>query len=383
MNTYPEKPLGAFLELDVVTEPVDPDKIYTTAGIYSYGRGLFKRSPITGLETKYPRYTKLREGQFVYSKLFGWEGALATVDKEFDGLYVSHEFPTFSIDDATADQRYVSHLARWEGLHVKLRDKGTGMGSRRQRVNIDRLLATTAPLPDLEEQRRIANHLDSARNKLEKLERLYKYRSRLKLAVNDSLVEQVVTKCDTQVRIDTIATASRMPIDIDPNKSYQALGMRSFGKGTIRYPVVLGDQLSKLRYYRFPSGALALSNIKAWEGAIGLTEIEDADCVASNRFLFYSARDERVNLHYLKHYLLSRRGLAQISSCSPGSADRNRTLSIKRFESLIVPLPSKREQDKLTEILNGLQQNIDVSGIQKTKSALEASLLNAAFGGHL
>ena len=36
--------------------------------------------------------------QFVYSKLFAWEGALAVVDSEFDGLFVSQEFPTFTID---------------------------------------------------------------------------------------------------------------------------------------------------------------------------------------------------------------------------------------------------------------------------------------------
>lgn len=160
MSRYPEKALNEILELELETEPVAPEKVYTTAGIYSYGKGLFKRASILGAETKYKKFTRLREGQFVYSKLFGWEGALATVEKEFDGLYVSHEFPTFAIDGTVADLAYIRHLARWEGLHAKLRDQGTGMGSRRQRVNIDRLLRTTVPLPDLEEQRRIATRLD-------------------------------------------------------------------------------------------------------------------------------------------------------------------------------------------------------------------------------
>lgn len=51
---------------------IQPDATYRTAGIYSFGRGLFERPPITGAETKYRSYFRLHEGQLVYSKLFGW-----------------------------------------------------------------------------------------------------------------------------------------------------------------------------------------------------------------------------------------------------------------------------------------------------------------------
>lgn len=142
---------------------VDPDATYRTAGILNRGRGLFLRPVINGSETKYPRYNRLRKDQFVYSKLFGWEGSLAVVPEEYDGIHVSHEFPTFDIDPEVADVEYMTHLARWRGLHDSLKDQGTGMGSRRQRVNVGRLLATEVPLPAVSEQRRIAKQLTLAR----------------------------------------------------------------------------------------------------------------------------------------------------------------------------------------------------------------------------
>ncbi|MEU3089866.1 restriction endonuclease subunit S [Streptomyces massasporeus] len=142
---------------------VEPDMPYRTAGILNRGRGLFLRPIINGSETKYPRYNRLRKDQFVYSKLFGWEGSFAVVAEEFDGVHVSHEFPTFDIDPEVADVEYMAHLARWRGLHDSLSDQGTGMGSRRQRVNVGRLLATEVPLPDLSEQRRITKQLTLAR----------------------------------------------------------------------------------------------------------------------------------------------------------------------------------------------------------------------------
>ncbi|MFI0418655.1 restriction endonuclease subunit S [Spongiactinospora sp. 9N601] len=141
--------------------PVEADTLYRTAGIYSHGRGMFTRPPIKGSETKYAKYNRLRAGQFIYSRLFGWEGALAIVPDEFDGLYVSHEFPTFAINADIADPRYVKHLVTWPVLHAALRDKTTGMGSRRQRVSPERLLATEVPLPPIPEQRRLADALDS------------------------------------------------------------------------------------------------------------------------------------------------------------------------------------------------------------------------------
>ncbi|MFE1209244.1 restriction endonuclease subunit S [Streptomyces albidoflavus] len=167
------RPIEDQVPLSVALRPisdfvdVDPDGNYRTAGILNRGRGLFHRPIISGGDTKYPRYNRLHTGQFVYSKLFGWEGSLAVVPAEFEGVHVSHEFPTFDIDPSVADVEYMSHLARWPRLHDALKDKGTGMGSRRQRVNVDRLLATRVPLPSLAEQRRVARQLSMVRQTTE------------------------------------------------------------------------------------------------------------------------------------------------------------------------------------------------------------------------
>lgn len=158
-----QRPLSSALNESSDFVAVSPEKTYRTAGILNRGRGLFHRPTISGSETKYPRYNQLKSDQFVYSKLFGWEGSLAVVPADFHGIHVSHEFPTFDIEPEIADVSYMTHLARWDGLHYRLKDQGSGMGSRRQRVNVSRLLATEVPLPSLPEQRRIAERLTLAR----------------------------------------------------------------------------------------------------------------------------------------------------------------------------------------------------------------------------
>ena len=41
---------------------------------------------------------RVKEGQFIYSRLFAFEGAYGMVTKEFDGAFVSQEYPTFKCD---------------------------------------------------------------------------------------------------------------------------------------------------------------------------------------------------------------------------------------------------------------------------------------------
>jgi hypothetical protein len=157
---HPKVPLGEVLELVLDEVVVEPLGTYPMAGVYSFGKGLFAREPITGSETSYQKLSRLHEGQFVYSRLFAWEGAVAVVTREFDGLFLSQEFPTFRIDPQRATPEYLTHIARWPTFHVALAGNTRGLGLRRQRVHPEQLLAIEIPLPSLDEQRRIAERID-------------------------------------------------------------------------------------------------------------------------------------------------------------------------------------------------------------------------------
>jgi type I restriction enzyme S subunit len=152
-------------------------------------------------------------------------------------------------------------------------------------------------------------------------------------------------------RLGDVIMLDRQPIDIDPNDLYTSIGIRSFGRGLFHYPVVPGAELSRLRFYKFPAGALAISNIKAWEGAVALTTEEDCQSIASNRFLFYVAKGDEVDIEYLYYYFLTDAGISQLGRSSPGSADRNRTLSIRGFENITVELPDRTRQEAVCERL--------------------------------
>ncbi len=138
---------------------VRADTAYPNLGILNRARGVFAKPPMQGSETKYSTLYLVRAGQLIYSKLFGWEGSLGIVPKWADGWYVSSEFPTYDVRTNVVDLDYFGQVLRWRGLSEQLAAATSGMGQRRQRVQINQFEALEVPLPDLPTQRRIGADL--------------------------------------------------------------------------------------------------------------------------------------------------------------------------------------------------------------------------------
>jgi len=151
---------------DVATRRIEPIAVaasasYRMLGLLNRGRGFFRRGVISGTETSYASLYEVRPGDLVYSKLFGWEGSIALADESLRGGHVSSEFPIFEPDQGVVLPAYLAHVICTEQFVAQMADSTTGMGQRRQRVNPERFLEVKFPLPDLDEQRRIAARLDA------------------------------------------------------------------------------------------------------------------------------------------------------------------------------------------------------------------------------
>lgn len=370
--------LGDVVALARDETSVSPDGDYRTAGILNRGRGLFERPPITGAETKYTKLFRLHEGQLVYSKLFGWEGSVAVVSQAFDGCFVSPEFPTFDADYSQIDRSYLGQIIRWDGFVEQLAGATTGMGQRRQRVNIEQFENVVIPLPELDEQRRIATHLDA----LESASALVRTANVTSQFAMRSLTQQLIASHAhaPRVALARVLRLDREWFEPEVGKSYDPVGVRGFGRGLIRYPPTPRAELPKLRFFRLHADRLVVSNIKAWEGAVAVTNESDANRIGSNRFLMYESDDAKADLSYLQAYLLSEEGLSQLQAGSPGSADRNRTLSISNFEAIEVPLPSIEAQRDVVRLLSARDRLAElVAEREKLAQALPASARNEIF----
>lgn len=368
------------VHLKSVTSPratrtvLEPDTTYPIAGVLGFGRGLLLRDPIKGSATKYEWMTQLHEGDIVYSKVKAFEGAVTVVDEGGAERFVSPEFPVFEVDP-DVEGAYLRHYLASDRFNAQLRALSRGVGARRERVHPTAFSSIELPLPDLPEQRRIAAHLDSVGVGVRRVVDGIARRQQLRGALGRGIWQFGQFE---ERRMRDLVELDREPIEPDESEKYIAIGVRGFGRGMIEYPAVPPSGLSKLRYFSLAPDRLVLSNIKAWEGAVATTSSSENGRIASNRFLQYQAISD-VEIEYLQRWLLSPAGLQALGQASPGSADRNRTLSMSAFENIVVRVPGKEHRARLVRTLSLVEDRRTDARQEQVATALMEAARNRVF----
>lgn len=129
---------------------------YHFAGIYCFGKGMFRGQTRLGAEFSYDTLSRVCAGDFTYPKLMAWEGALCVVPPECDGLYVSTEYPVFKINTDRVLPDVLDVYFRSPEVWPKLSGTSKGTNVRRRRLNPQQFLNYVMPLPEREVQERVA-----------------------------------------------------------------------------------------------------------------------------------------------------------------------------------------------------------------------------------
>lgn len=125
-------PMSELVHLRQPDVIVRSDESYQFAGVYCFGRGVFRSQVKTGMQFAYSRLTQLHTGNFVYPKLMAWEGALAVVPPECEGCVVSTEFPVFEVIEERAFPEVLDTYFRTPSVWPDISGASTGTNVRRR-----------------------------------------------------------------------------------------------------------------------------------------------------------------------------------------------------------------------------------------------------------
>lgn len=396
---WPMVKLGMILRRSHAPIVVQSDGLYPNFGIYSFGRGLFKKPPISGASTSASTLYRARAGQFVYSRLFAFEGAYGFVSPEFDGYYVSNEFPLFdcAVDLAVPEfiAAYIGQPRVWGGIA----ESATGVGHRRQRVQPPDLLTYEVPLPPLAEQRRVlarieelATYVREARTLREKAEHAVEgllsgtiaarldEAGWLTMRLGELLAEsprnglspqpEVESGGRPMLRINAVSSSPTRFVDVSAAKQVQVSdeAARPFilqhdDVFIVRYN---GDinRVAKPAIYKRSSECLAVYPDK-------LMRLRPVPTKMLPDFLVFALKARSV-----------REQVAALGKTTAG----NIGISAANAKSFVVPVPPLPEQHRLTRELDAVQVTVDSLKRLQAQSAAELdallpAIVDRAFGG--
>lgn len=148
--------------------------------------------------------------------------------------------------------------------------------------------------------------------------------------------------------------------NVEPDKEYVQIGIRSHGKGLFYKEPVLGKALGNKQVFWIQPNCFILNVVFAWEQAITKTTENEIGMIGSHRFPMYRPKNDLVDIDYLIYYFLTKRGTDILEAASPGGAGRNRTLGQERFLKSKITLPPLPEQQKIATILSTQDKVIEL-----------------------
>ncbi len=384
------RPIGEALERVERLVDVQPTTTYPMLGVRSFGRGAFAAADLGGTETRYPRFLRVERGDVVYPKLMAWEGAFALVEPELAGRHVSPEFCTF-VATERSDPRYVAYALQTPRIAETIAGASGGTNLRRRRLYPDDFLAREIPLPDINEQRRIAAHLQQVSARIDRLVEVLNLRGVALDAFEQSVLAKEFSQFDAAANLGDIATVRR---GIGPRYSPDSPAT-CVNQGCVQWA---GMTISRTRTVE-GSWAAAVPDEKrvgefdvlvnsTGEGTIGRACLpgDSVGLPFDSHVLAVRPELERLQPGFLSYYLRSPQGQQAIEAVKGANTTKQTELGKSKIETLSIPLPGIAVQAaavvRLDSFLATVGRSRDLHEITTTRStALRASSLNRAFAG--
>ncbi len=355
--------LGDIASLDLDRVPVVRSREYPIVGVLNAGQGLFRRETISGAETNYAALHRLRAGQLVYRKLTAWEGPITTVPPEFDGTYVSTEFPTFTLDTDEVLPAFMSLVSQRPRFWAEMKALSTGTAERRNRLKPADLLDIVIELPPLDEQRRIVDAMARPAAAIAARETEFDRASDLLSVLREALIserEYPLTAVSELVK-DIHAGRSPKCLDRPPQPGeWGVLKVSAVRPGVFRpgeAKTLPADErpFEHAEVRRGDVLTVRASGSTRFVGSICQVDCEPKQLLLSDYHWRLTFDADRVDSAYAVEALSTLEARAQIELAASGSTTAHK-LSQSAFRGLEIRLPPHEEQVGIVGQLRTLHQ---------------------------
>ena len=380
-NGWLEVPLREVAKPIIRAVPVEAGTSYRTLGVKWWGMGAYERETIDGSRTAAKTLSIVREGDLIINKIWVRHGSVAIAAKDVDGCAGSGEFPTFELDLTRIDPRWIHWQTKMKSFWEKCDTLSRGT-SGKNRIKPELFLTIKIPLPSLEEQHRIVAHIEALAARITEARSLRNEIS----ADLDAFVSSyhVNYSAGRTVHLGDILFLDEEREPIKPDGIYPQVGVKGFGKGLFARETLGGTQTTYKWFNHLYYGAIVLSQVKGWEGAIGVCDESLAGKFVSPEYRTFRCIPDQAIPEYLSVVFSTPYFYSKLKDLSRGVGGRRERIRPELFIELEIPMPDIQRQKKAVEIFSKfptLRMAQDESA--RELEALMPSLLDKAFKGEL
>lgn len=355
-DAYSFVKIGSFLKRNKSQVKIQNEILYKRPTIKMNNGGIFLRDEVLGEQIGTKNQFKIKQAQFLLSKIDARNGAFGVVPTELDNGIITGNFWTFDVDTSLINPHYLSILTGTPMFQRLCQSASVGTTNRNY-LQEDLFLDFEIPLPSLTEQEEILAEYNA---KIQEAERLKLEIELLKKTYDDIFFtafsierpKPIVKKTGLQfVPFSTISrwdalSSNFIYTDALKSSAFNLIPLGVFAKfvsrswnkkahiaDTFNYIELGGvnpdlgiETYSTLDKKEAPSratqtvkeGDLIIGTTRPYLKRFAIVQEEHNDFVCSSGFSIIE-QSEEVNLYFLKYYLMSCFGEEQLSNNMSGA----------------------------------------------------------------
>ena len=244
---------------------IDDLATYKRCRVQLHAQGIVLRDIVPGSEIKTKDQQVCRAGEFLVAEIDAKVGGFGIIPESLDGAIVSSHYFLFTVEESVLGRRFLDFFIRTPAFREQVSAQGsTNYAAIRPRD----VLGYRIPLPLLPEQHRIVARIEELAAKIEEarglrrkaVEEVASFVSSLHLSLAR---ERIVTISDI-LRLDESKE------EVQFGQQYPQVGVKGFGQGLFARETLDATQTTYKVFNRLYNGALVLSQVKGWEGAVAV-----------------------------------------------------------------------------------------------------------------
>ena len=365
-------------------------------GVRLEGNGHFLREVKVGSELSAKIVYRVKQGDFIYSRLFAWRGAYGVIDDDLDGFYVSNEFPVFRPLNDKIDVRFLNCWFRLRPvLNAVEADCSGSTPLTRNRYKEEFFLLLKIPLHPLSEQRRIVEKIEQLAAKIEEVNGL-----RAKTFFETDLLISLAIELKCFHSGHPIKLFGDLLIE-STNGLYKPAHYWGKGIPCIRMYNIEGPGMNEKNLKMLDVNEVELKKYQCKPGDLIFNRVNSAELVGKTGLITdsypqctFESKNMRLRIDHIK--VLPQYAAQVLNSFSVKRYYRESlkqqcgmaTLNQQHVRNIPFSLPPLEEQHRIIEYFDKLQFKVKQQKILQSKTSVELnallpSILDKAFRGEL